>query len=132
MLIEQPEMDGDRVTIHNLRNCDYRTETDYANCWSGRALFLSQIRAADSFLTNWGIRVARHPIVSFQFGDNERVAFSIEARYKAGQSYSTILGLFRQYGLIFVRRMSATLFDCAPTTAKMKKYTCTASIYNRK
>ncbi len=28
------EMDGDRVTIHNLRNCDYRTETDYANCWS--------------------------------------------------------------------------------------------------
>jgi hypothetical protein len=25
------EIDGDRVTIHNLRNCDYRTETDYTN-----------------------------------------------------------------------------------------------------
>jgi hypothetical protein len=96
------EMDGDRVTIHNLRNCDYRTETDYANCWSDRTIYLSQIRAADLFLTNWGIRFASHPIVSFQFGDNHHVAFSIEARYKAGQEYSTILGFFRQYGLIFV------------------------------
>jgi hypothetical protein len=96
------EKDGDRITIHNLRNCDYRTETSYGNCWSDRTVYLSQIRAADLFLTNWGIRFASHPIVSFQFGDNEHVAFSIEARYKAGQSYSTILGCFRQYGLIFV------------------------------
>ena len=96
------EMDGDRVTIHNLRNCDYRTETDYTNCWSDRTLYLSQIRAADLFLTNWGIRFASHPIVSFQFGDNQHVAFSIEARYKASQAYSTTLGCFRQYGLIFV------------------------------
>jgi hypothetical protein len=96
------EMDGDRVTIHNLRNCDYRTETDYTNCWGDRTVYLSQIRAADFFLTNWGIPFASHPIVSFQFGDNDHVAFSIEVRYKVGQAYSTILGFFRQYGLIFV------------------------------
>ena len=96
------EIDGDRVTIHNLRNCDYRTETDYSNCWSERTVYLSQIRAADLFLTNWGISFASHPIVSFQFGDNDHVAFSIEARYKAGQAYSTIHGCFRQFGLIFV------------------------------
>jgi len=96
------EMDGDRVTVHNLRNCDYHSETDYSNCWSDRTLYLSQVQAADLFLTNWGIPFASHPIVSFQFGDNQHVAFSIEARYKAGQSYSTILGFFRQYGLIFV------------------------------
>ena len=96
------ELDGDRVTIHNLRNCDYRSETDYTNCWGDRTVYLSNIRAADLFLTNWGIRFASHPIISFQFGDNEHVAFSIEARYKVGQGYSTILGLFRQYELIFV------------------------------
>jgi hypothetical protein len=96
------EMDGDRVTIHNLRNCDYRSETDYSNCWGDRTVYLSQIRGADFFLTNWGIPFASHPIVSFQFGDSEHVAFSIEARYKADQTYSTILGFFRQYGLIFV------------------------------
>jgi hypothetical protein len=96
------EIDGDRVTIHNLRNCDYRTETDYSNCWGDRTLYLSQIQAADLFLTNWGIPFASHPIVSFQFADNQHVAFSIEARYKVDQAYSTILGFFRQYGLIFV------------------------------
>src|SRR5580698_5414460 len=96
------ELDGDRVTIHNLRNCDYRSETDYSNCWSDRTLYLSQIHAADLFLTNWGIPFASHPIVSFQFGDNQHVAFSIEARYKAGQQYSLVRGCFRQYGLMFV------------------------------
>jgi hypothetical protein len=96
------EIVGDRVTIHNLRNCNYRTETDYSDCWGDRTVYLSQIRASDLFLTNWGIRFASHPIISFQFGDNEHIAFSIEARYKVGQDYSTVLGCFRQYELIFV------------------------------
>ena len=96
------EVDGNRITIHNLRNCSYRSEFEYGNCWDDRTLDLSEIRAADLFLTNWGLSFASHPIVSFQFGENQHVAFSIEARYKAGQSYSTILGCFRQYGLIFV------------------------------
>jgi Domain of unknown function (DUF4105) len=43
-----------------------------------------------------------HPIVSFWFEDGQHVAFSIEARYKEGQSYSAILGFFRQYELVFV------------------------------
>ena len=96
------EITGDRVTIHNLRNCHYRTETEYSDCWADRTIDLSQIRAADMFLTNWGIPFVSHPIMSFQFGDNEHIAFSIEARYKVGQDYSTVLGCFRQYELIFV------------------------------
>ncbi len=96
------ELDGDRVTIHNLRNCDYRTETDYSNCWADRTVDLSQLRYADLFFTTWGPKYIGHPIVSFQFGDNDHIAFSIEARYKAGQSYSALLGFFRQYELIFI------------------------------
>ena len=96
------EINGDRVTIHNLRNCDYRTETDYSNCWSDKTIYLSQLRAADLFLTNWGVSFASHPIVSFQFGDKEHIAFSIEARYRPGQEYSTFRGFFRQFGLILI------------------------------
>jgi hypothetical protein len=96
------EINGDRVTIHDLRNCDYRTETDYMNCWSDRTVYLSQLRCVDFFFTNWGPKWFGHPIVSFQFGDNDHIAFSIEARYKVGQSYSAVLGFFRQYELIFV------------------------------
>ena len=91
-----------RVTIHNLRNCDYRTETSYTNCWADRTVYLSQLKGADFFFTNWGPRWIGHPIVSFDFGDSNHIAFSIEARYKTGQSYSAILGFFRQYELIFL------------------------------
>ena len=96
------EIDGDRMVIHNLRNCDYRTETDYSNCWSDRTVNLSDLRGADLFFTTWGVPWIGHPIVSFDFGDNQHVAFSIEARYKGDQAYSAILGFFRQYELIFV------------------------------
>ncbi|MGC1363190.1 MAG: DUF4105 domain-containing protein [Silvibacterium sp.] len=96
------EIDGDRIVIHNIRNCDYRTETDYSNCWSDRTVNLSDLRAVDLFFTTWGVRWIGHPILSFEFGDGQHVAFSIEARYKVGQAYSAILGFFRQYELIFV------------------------------
>jgi hypothetical protein len=95
-------LDGDRMIIHNLRNCDYRTETDYSNCWSDRTVNLSDLRGADLFFTTWGVPWIGHPILSFDFGDNQHVAFSIEARYKGDQAYSAILGFFRQYELIFV------------------------------
>lgn len=96
------EIDGGRITIHNFRNCEYRTETDYSNCWSDRTVNLSDLRGVDFFFTTWGVRWIGHPIVSFQFGDNQHIAFSIEARYELGQAYSAILGFFRQYELIFV------------------------------
>jgi hypothetical protein len=96
------EFSGDRVTIHNWRNCEYQTELDYTNCWSDRTVDLSQIRGVDLFFINWGLQWMDHTIASFQFGDHEHIAFSVEPRYKIGQSYSTILGLFRQYELIFV------------------------------
>ena len=51
---------------------------------------------------NWGIPWIGHPIVSFDFGNGQHLAFSIEARYKVGQTYSSILGFFRQYTLIFI------------------------------
>ena len=96
------EINGDRVTIHNLRNCHYITKTDYSDCWSDKTVYLSQLRYADLFFTTWGPKYIGHPILSFQFGDHDHVAFSIEARYKVGQSYSAILGFFRQYELIFI------------------------------
>jgi hypothetical protein len=95
------EIHGDQVVVHNVRNCKYRSEFDYSDCWSDRTYDLSQLRGVDFFLTNWGIKFASHPIISFDFGD-QHLAFSIEARYRPGQSYSLVRGFFRQYGLIFV------------------------------
>jgi hypothetical protein len=96
------ERDGDRITIHNLRNCDYRTETEFSDCWHDRTVDLSQLQAVDFAFVNWGVPWIGHPILSFAFADGQHIAFSIEARYQVGQSYSAVLGFFRQYELIFV------------------------------
>ena len=96
------DIDGNQVTIHNLRNCDYRSEEDYTCHWEIRSYSLENLRGADIFITWWGSPWIAHPIVSFDFGDSGHVALSIEARYAVGQGYSAIRGFFRQYLLIYI------------------------------
>jgi Domain of unknown function (DUF4105) len=96
------DIDGDRVTIHNLRNCDYRTETEYTPHWETRTVDLSRLRGVDIFLTYWGSPWIAHPIVSFDFGGGSHVAISIETRKQVGEDYSTFRGFFRQYELIYI------------------------------
>lgn len=95
-------MEGDRLTIHNVRNCRYRTETDYDAVWEERTLDLGRIQALDLFITYWGSPYIAHPILSFVFEDGSHVAFSIETRKEAGEEYSSIKGFFREYELIYI------------------------------
>jgi hypothetical protein len=93
---------GDQVTIYDVRNCDYRTEEDYTCIWETRAYNLSSLRSADVFITWWGSPWIAHPIVSFDFGEQGRVAMSIETRDVVGQGYSAVRGFFRQYALTYI------------------------------
>ena len=95
------DIQGDEVTLHNVRNFDYRTQTDYTPHWETRTVRLSQITGIDLAINFWGSPWIAHPIVSFQFADAP-LCFSIETRKKLGQTYSTIGGLYRQYELIYI------------------------------
>ncbi len=96
------DVNGDQIVIHNFRNCDYRTEKNYSCRWETRSYNLANLRHADIFITWWGSPWIAHPIVSFDFGDQGRVAMSIETRDVVGQSYSAIRGFFRQYMLTYI------------------------------
>jgi hypothetical protein len=96
------EVNGDEVTLHNVRNCDYRTETDYTPRWETRTVRLSQITGVDIALCYWGSPWMAHPIATFQFADAPSLCFSIETRKEIGKSYSAIGGFYRQYELIYV------------------------------
>ena len=96
------DIQGDEVTLHNVRNCDYRTETDYTPHWETRTVRLSQITGIDLAIDYWGSPWIAHPIVSFQFADAPPLCFSIETRRKLGQTYSAIEGLYRQFELIYI------------------------------
>ncbi len=96
------EIDGDKVTLHNVRNCDYRTEFDYTPRWETRTVDLSRLKHLDLAINYWGSAWMAHPIASFQFDDAPPVCFSIETRKEIGETYSAIGGLYRQFELIYV------------------------------
>ena len=96
------EIKSDDVTIHNVRNCHYRTETDFTPQWETRTVRLSQITGMDLAIMYWGSPWMAHPIVSFRFADALPLCFSIETRKTIGQEYSALRGLYRQYTLIYI------------------------------
>jgi len=96
------QVNGEHITIYNTRSCDYRAEFDYTCTWPTREVELSQIRGVDVFVDYWGSPWIAHTILSFDVGNGQHIAFSIEARKHVGQSYSAIRGFFRQFTLISV------------------------------
>ena len=96
------QINGDEVTVHNVRNCDYRTEADFTPHWETRTVLLSQMTGIDVAINYWGSPWIAHPIVSFQFSDALPLCFSIETRKTIGETYSAVRGLYRQYTLIYV------------------------------
>jgi hypothetical protein len=93
------EIEGDSVTLHNVRNCDYRSATDFTPRWETRTVRLSQLTGIDIFINYWGSPWMAHPIISFQFTDAPPICFTIETRKEIGEKYSAIGGLYRQYEL---------------------------------
>jgi hypothetical protein len=96
------ELNGDNITLHNVRDCDYWTATDYTPHWETRVVDLSHLRGIDIAIDYWGSPWIAHPILSFQFDNAAPVCFSIETRMVVGQEYSAIGGLYRQYELIYL------------------------------
>lgn len=96
------DIDGNKIMIHNIRNCDYRTETNFTVQHYDRALELDTLRTLDLYMVYWGSPLIAHTMLSFGFADGEQVCFSIETRKQKGQVYSAVKGLFRQFELMCV------------------------------
>src|SRR5262247_922855 len=58
---------GNRVTIENVRDFEYRTETDYTPHWETRTIDLDRLIGADLFLSFWGPTAIAHTVVSWEF-----------------------------------------------------------------
>jgi len=96
------DIQGDRVVVHNVRNAEYRTETDYTVRLEDRTLDLARVRSLDLFLVYWGSPLIAHTILSWGFEDGQYLAVSIETRKAKGEAYSAVRGFFRQYELVYV------------------------------
>jgi uncharacterized membrane protein YedE/YeeE len=94
-------IDGDKVTVHNIRNFDYRTETDFTPAYYTRTFDLRRLDRVDLVAVYWMGPAIAHLFVTFGFGD-DHLAISVEARKDRTKPYATLPGFFRQYELVYV------------------------------
>ncbi len=94
-------IEGNHITLHYIRNFDYRTETAFTPAYYDHEYDLRQLNSVDLFAVYWMGPAIAHIFLSFGFTDNSHVAISIEARREHGQGYSSVQGFFRQYGLYY-------------------------------
>jgi hypothetical protein len=94
-------IDGDRVTVHNIRNFDYRTETEFTPAYYERTFDLRRLDRVDLVAVYWMGPAIAHLFLTFGFG-SEHLAISIEARKARSKPYATLPGFFRQYELVYV------------------------------
>lgn len=96
------EVSGDQLKFHNVRDFDYRSETDFTPRHEDRVYDLSKLRGVDLFMSYWGSPVIAHTIMSWQFEGSRPLAISIETRKSKGQEYSAVKGFFRHYEIIYI------------------------------
>ena len=95
-------IEGDKVTVHDIRNFAYRSETDYTPAWYDKTYDLSKLEGVDLVAVYWMGPAIAHTFVSFAFAGGDHLAISIETRKEKGEAYSTVKGFFRQYELYYV------------------------------
>jgi hypothetical protein len=96
------DISGNRITLHNIRNCDYRSETDFDVRHYDKTFDLQSIRTADLYMVYWGSPYMAHTMMSFGIDGGDYICFSIETRKEKGEGYSAVKGLFRQFELTYV------------------------------
>ena len=101
-VLSHAEIEGDIVTVRNIRNFDYRSETDYTPAYYDKRFDLRKLEGVDLVAPYWMEPAIAHTFVSFAFAGGDHLAISIETRKEKGEAYSTIKGFFRQYELFYV------------------------------
>jgi len=96
------ETESEQLTVHNLRNFEYRSDTDFTPRWETRRFDLAKLKGVDVYLSDWGAPGIVHTMLSWEFEGSEPLAISVETRKEQGESYSALRGFFRQYELYYV------------------------------
>jgi Domain of unknown function (DUF4105) len=93
---------GDTLTLNNVRNFDWSTETEATERWETRTVNPDDITSVDVFLSVWDSPDIAHTLISFGFKDGQHVVFSPEIRKEKDEDFSSIGGFFKEFELVLL------------------------------
>jgi len=100
--ISHGEIQGNTLTMYNVRNFDYKSETLFYQHWETRNYNLKNLQGMDIFLSYWASDHIAHTILSWDFGEDGHLPISIETRKDLTQEYSSIKGFFKQFEICYI------------------------------
>jgi len=93
---------GDQITLHNVRNFQWRTTEDFDPIWQTGQYDLASLQSVDLLNSVWSNLAIAHTLVSFGFADGRHVVFSAEIRKEQGEAFSEIGGFFKEFELVLI------------------------------
>ncbi|MDD4816828.1 MAG: DUF4105 domain-containing protein [Victivallaceae bacterium] len=95
-------IDGNRLTVFNVRDFRYRSETDFDPVYVNETYDLEKIDGLYFIVVHWGGDAIGHTMISFSFSDGKSLAFSMETRLDQADVQGAVPGLFRQFELLCI------------------------------
>ena len=95
-------IEGDVLTLTDLRDFEWKSESDFVERWSKRSYDLSKLKTLDLFLAYWAGPEMAHVIMSFGFEDGDHIAWSVEVRREKTSEFSPVADAFRSHTLIYL------------------------------
>ena len=103
LILPYVEFRGDEIVLRNVRNCVYRTESDYDFRHYDMRFRLDAVRTVDFLVVPFKESdLLAHTMLSFGLDDGRHFIISVEARIGQDQDYSAVAGTTRQFPLMYI------------------------------
>jgi len=97
------DFEGYQVRVHNVRNSNYRTDTDFDLRYEDRTYDLAKLDSVDYILVPLaGMPRVAHTFITFGFQGQDYLAISIEVRRLRGQPFKPLYNFLNENEIIYI------------------------------